>query len=211
MITLHWLYALAGAMFAAIALLSALDRANPKRFGNAAFWGLMALSLLAGDLIGDFGNGLLVLGLAGLAGFDRNGRRSGFRVRFRIIDKHVRKDFAAPRAVREMRRVTLPRNVGQRVFGERGDLVGVQMRSRRAVIAARFSQNRIYFLVEFKIHLNFLPPGTQRKTNLFMTFKISVRSVSSAAKFPSRFKERFTAKLLAPARKLPKPRPISRD
>ena len=74
MITLHWLYTLAGAMFAAFALLSALDGANPKRLGNAAFWGLMALSLLAGDLIGDFGNGLLVLGLAGLAGFGFIGR-----------------------------------------------------------------------------------------------------------------------------------------
>ena len=74
MITLHWLYALAGAMFAAFAVLSALDRSNPKRFGNAAFWGLMALSLLGGDLIGDFGNGLLVLGLAGLAGFGFIGR-----------------------------------------------------------------------------------------------------------------------------------------
>ena len=74
MITLHWLYVLAGAMFAALALLSAIDRSNPKRFGNAAFWGLMALSLLAGDLIGNFGNGLLVLGLAGLAGFGFIGR-----------------------------------------------------------------------------------------------------------------------------------------
>ena len=74
MITLHWLYTLAGAMFAAFALLSALDGSNPKRFGNAAFWGLMALSLLGGDLIGDFGNGLLVLGLAGLAGFGFIGR-----------------------------------------------------------------------------------------------------------------------------------------
>jgi uncharacterized membrane protein len=74
MITLHWLYTLAGAMFAAFALLSAFDRSNPKRFGNAAFWGLMALSLLAGDWIGDFGNGLLVLGLAGLAGFGFIGR-----------------------------------------------------------------------------------------------------------------------------------------
>ncbi|HJS41276.1 MAG TPA: DUF979 domain-containing protein [Sphingomicrobium sp.] len=74
MITLHWLYALAGAMFAAIALLSALDRSNSKRFGNAAFWGLMALSLLGGDMIGDVGNGLLVLGLAGLAGFGFIGR-----------------------------------------------------------------------------------------------------------------------------------------
>ncbi len=74
MITLHWLYALAGAMFAAFALLSALDRSNAKRLGNAAFWGLMALSLLGGDYIGDFGNGLLVLGLAGLAGFGFLGR-----------------------------------------------------------------------------------------------------------------------------------------
>jgi uncharacterized membrane protein len=74
MITIHWLYMLAGLMFAGFALLSALDRSHSKRFGNAAFWGLMALSLLAGDLIGDLGNGLLVLGLAGLAGFGFIGR-----------------------------------------------------------------------------------------------------------------------------------------
>lgn len=76
MITLHWLYVLAGLMFAGFAILSALDGSNHKRFGNAAFWGLMALSLLAGDLLGDFGNGLLVLGLAGLAGFGLLGRSS---------------------------------------------------------------------------------------------------------------------------------------
>ena len=74
MITLQWLYTMAGLMFAAFSLLSALDGGNAKRFGNAAFWGLMAASLLAGDLIGDFGNGLLVLGLAGLAGFGFIGR-----------------------------------------------------------------------------------------------------------------------------------------
>lgn len=74
MIGLAHLYVLAGLMFAGIALLSALDRGNRKRFGNAAFWGLMALSLLFGDRIGDFGNGLLVLGLAGLAGFGFLGR-----------------------------------------------------------------------------------------------------------------------------------------
>ena len=74
MITLQWAYTLAGSMFAAFALLSALDRANRKRFGNAAFWGLMALSLLAGGWLGDFANGLLVLGLVGLAGFGLIGR-----------------------------------------------------------------------------------------------------------------------------------------
>jgi uncharacterized membrane protein len=74
MITMHWAYSLVGAMFAAFALLSALDSSNRKRLGNAAFWGLMALSLLAGDWLGDFTNGLLVLGLAGLAGFGLIGR-----------------------------------------------------------------------------------------------------------------------------------------
>jgi len=76
MITLEWLYILAGAMFAAFALLSLFDGSNKKRFGNAAFWGLMAASLLAGSHFGDFGNGLLVLGLVGLAGFGFIGKSS---------------------------------------------------------------------------------------------------------------------------------------
>ncbi len=76
MIGLQFLYTLAGALFAAVALRSAFDRTNAKRLGNGAFWGLMALSLLAGDRIGDFGNGLIVLGLAGLAGFGLVGRGS---------------------------------------------------------------------------------------------------------------------------------------
>jgi uncharacterized membrane protein len=67
MITLGALYLLAGAMFAAFALLSARDAANPRRHANALFWGLLATSFLAGDHLGDFGNGLLVLAL-GLVG-----------------------------------------------------------------------------------------------------------------------------------------------
>lgn len=74
MITLAWLYALAGSMFAAFAILSAADRGNGRRFGNAAFWGLIATSFFAGDYLGDFGNGLLVLGLVALAGFGALGR-----------------------------------------------------------------------------------------------------------------------------------------
>jgi uncharacterized membrane protein len=73
---MQWLYALAGAMFAGFSLLSARDRSNTKRLGNAAFWGLMAISLLFGSVIGDLGNGLLVLALAGLAGFGAIGRSS---------------------------------------------------------------------------------------------------------------------------------------
>jgi uncharacterized membrane protein len=74
MITLAWLYTLAGLMFGGFAILSATDRTNRKRFGNAAFWGLLALSFLAGDLLGDLGNGLLVLGLVVLAGAGALGR-----------------------------------------------------------------------------------------------------------------------------------------
>jgi uncharacterized membrane protein len=74
MITMQWAYGLAGLMFASFAILSAFDRANRKRLGNAAFWGLMGLSLLAGSWLGDFANGLLVLGLVALAGFGLIGR-----------------------------------------------------------------------------------------------------------------------------------------
>lgn len=76
MITMEWLYALVGLMFAGFAVLSVTDRSNPKRLGNGAFWGLMALSLLAGSHLGDFANGVLVLCLAGLAGFGAVGRGS---------------------------------------------------------------------------------------------------------------------------------------
>lgn len=68
MITLQWVYALAGAAFAAFALLGLRDRSNPRRFRNALFWGLMAASMWAGDRFGDFGNGLLVLALVAIGG-----------------------------------------------------------------------------------------------------------------------------------------------
>jgi uncharacterized membrane protein len=69
----HVLY-LMGALFAAYALLSLGDPSNKKRFANAAFWGLVALSLLAGDRLGDAANGWLVIGLAVLGGFNLLGR-----------------------------------------------------------------------------------------------------------------------------------------
>jgi uncharacterized membrane protein len=69
MITLGWVYVLAGLVFAAFAVLSARDAANPKRWRNTTFWGALAVSFLFGDLMGDLGNGVLVLALVAIAGF----------------------------------------------------------------------------------------------------------------------------------------------
>lgn len=74
MITLSAVYVLSGLVFAAFAVLSAMDANNRKRFGNAVFWGLVAVSYLAGDHLGDLGNGVLVLGLAAIAGLGLLGR-----------------------------------------------------------------------------------------------------------------------------------------
>ena len=68
MIGMEQVYVLAGLMFTAMALLSARDGANPKRWRNAAFWGLVAVSFLAGGRIGGFANGLIVIALALIAG-----------------------------------------------------------------------------------------------------------------------------------------------
>ena len=68
MITLEHVYIAVGLVFAIFSVLSALDRANRKRFGNAAFWGLFAASFLFGSHIGDFANGILVLLLIALGG-----------------------------------------------------------------------------------------------------------------------------------------------
>jgi uncharacterized membrane protein len=74
MIGLSFLYALAGLMFAGFAVSTLVDAAHPRRWGSAAFWGLLALSFLAGDQLGDLGNGVLVLALVALAGTGQLGR-----------------------------------------------------------------------------------------------------------------------------------------
>lgn len=74
MIGLGFIYTVAGAMFALYAAVSLYDR----RPANGAFWGLLAVSFLGGDRIGDVGNGMLVLALVAIAasGAMRSGRAS---------------------------------------------------------------------------------------------------------------------------------------
>ncbi len=74
MIGTNFIYGLAGMVFAVFAVLAATDRGNRKRFGNAGFYGLLAVSFLLGDRIGDIGNGVLVLGLVAIAGTGAMGR-----------------------------------------------------------------------------------------------------------------------------------------
>lgn len=74
MITLQHIYWLAGAYLVVLAWQGLRDRANPKRFGNAAFWGLMALMLLAGERLPSALAGAVVVSLALLAGLGAMGR-----------------------------------------------------------------------------------------------------------------------------------------
>jgi len=61
MITLPIIYDLAGVMFIAVAIQGALDRASPRRFLSAGFWGLYAANFLAGSFLPDLANGVIVL------------------------------------------------------------------------------------------------------------------------------------------------------
>ncbi len=75
MITLATVYSLAGLMFAGVAVASLVDRTNTRRWTTALFWAGLALSFLAGDQLGDLGNGLLVILLVAVAG--TGGLRAG--------------------------------------------------------------------------------------------------------------------------------------
>ncbi|MDP2258679.1 MAG: DUF979 domain-containing protein [Caulobacter sp.] len=76
MIGLEILYLLAGLLFAVFAVGSATDRTNPKRWGNAAFWGLFAVSFLFGSYLSDTLNGAILVAMALAAGFNLLGKGS---------------------------------------------------------------------------------------------------------------------------------------
>jgi uncharacterized membrane protein len=63
MITLEFVYVIMGLMVGGIAIVNLRDRTSPKRYNNGAFWGLYAISFLAGSHLPDFANGLIVVGM----------------------------------------------------------------------------------------------------------------------------------------------------
>jgi uncharacterized membrane protein len=69
--SLPHLYVLAGLVLAFVAVTTALDRAHPRRFGSALFWGFYALVLIAGDQLPPTWIGGDDIAMAVLAGVHR--------------------------------------------------------------------------------------------------------------------------------------------
>jgi uncharacterized membrane protein len=61
MIKLEFVYTLMGLMMAGIAIVNVRDTTNPKRYNNAAFWGIYGVTFLFGSYLPNVVNGLLVI------------------------------------------------------------------------------------------------------------------------------------------------------
>jgi len=62
-ITLEHVYWLTGLMMAGVAVVNWRDRSNARRFNNTAFWGVYAITFLAGSHLPDLANGFLVIAM----------------------------------------------------------------------------------------------------------------------------------------------------
>ena len=74
MITLQGIYWLAGLYLLCVAALGLRDRGNPRRMTTALFWALLGAMFLAADRLAPAAVGVVVVALAGLAGFGGLGR-----------------------------------------------------------------------------------------------------------------------------------------
>jgi len=63
MITLEHVYWLTGLMAGGVAIVNLRDRSNPRRLNNTAFWGIYAITFLAGSYLPDIVSGFLVIGM----------------------------------------------------------------------------------------------------------------------------------------------------
>jgi len=74
-ITLQWIYWLAGIYFGWIAVSSMRDAHNPRRHSTGLFWALLAVAFLIGERLPPVAMGCIAIALAALAGF--GGLRAG--------------------------------------------------------------------------------------------------------------------------------------
>lgn len=63
MITLDFVYTLMGLMMAGIAVVDFRDRSSPRRYNNAAFWGLYSVTFLLGSYLPNAVNGFIVISM----------------------------------------------------------------------------------------------------------------------------------------------------
>lgn len=73
MIKVDFIFWLMGVLTAGIAIVCARDTAHPKRWNNAIFWAIYAVTFLVGSHLPDFVNGVLVLAMVGVAGIAKLG------------------------------------------------------------------------------------------------------------------------------------------
>ncbi len=69
LISLNHIYYILGALIAIVAVLSFLDKGNPKRMLTGSFWGLYSIAFLFGNVINPMYMGVLVIAMAVIAGF----------------------------------------------------------------------------------------------------------------------------------------------
>jgi uncharacterized membrane protein len=81
-ITLEHVYWLTGLMMAGVAIVNWRDRSNARRFNNTAFWGVYAITFLAGSHLSDLANGFLVIAMvlvASIRGLGQGTKESATR------------------------------------------------------------------------------------------------------------------------------------
>jgi uncharacterized membrane protein len=73
MITQEFVNVLMGIMMVGIAVVNVRDKANAKRYNNAAFWGIYGVTFLAGSYVPNFVNGLLVIAMVSIVAIGKLG------------------------------------------------------------------------------------------------------------------------------------------
>ena len=74
MITLEHVYWLMGALAAGVAYVNARDASNPRRWNTALFWGLYAITFLAGSRLPHFASGVVVIVMVLVASIGKLGQ-----------------------------------------------------------------------------------------------------------------------------------------
>jgi uncharacterized membrane protein len=90
-ITLEHIYWLTGLMMAGVSIVNWRDRTNARRFNNTAFWGIYAITFLAGSHLPDLVSGFLVIAMvlvASIRGLGQGKQESATREQREASARH---------------------------------------------------------------------------------------------------------------------------